>query len=695
MRTWLVVISLCFQCAVLEASTFYVAADGSDFGSGTQGSPWATLGKGFAAMSAGDTLVIGDGTYVGGSNMFNFHAAGQYPPSGSLAAGYTTVRAQNPGMVIIDGQDARIPFDGHDSDYLCVQGIVFVNSSDTVFSLAGNGSDFCTNIKIQQCGFCDANSRDGNPRCNSMQLRYCDYALIEDCYAWGNGKYRFYVLDCQRVILRRCIDRMDRCVGDADYSNVASFRIYGASDCLLQNCIAIDCDQSDKILDDGGALSYPYAFFLGWNPSTVRACENNIITGSLAVNGTARMGVFIVGDDGNTRNNVISNCGFLDMYRGVFYRQNNPLTWSHNISCISSNGMHLKSDYVMINASNSIFYGADDTALSNVTSNYNVLYDNTANFSGTSAGANDYCSENGNAIDPLYSATNTAGGVKFIVRVESGSNVFNKGSDSLQIGPNILNRIGTDGTLYGESGYNIDTGVSLWPFPHEAMIRARMRAYTDAGINGARGFCADGQSLTKYIWGYLGNPVPENLTWALEGTVVNASGRGVTGVSMVISGGISDTAATDASGDFSFVGLAMGSDYTITPVKAGYTFSPASRTVSNFSGTVSGLDFTASGLGVEDVVGAQELRIVGSSAQQGTINPTKGDTAKIYFQGTATGTYECRIFNINRAQVWHDKMDNVNNGVFEWFPEDMPSGAYIVNVQGPGFSQTKKLAVLK
>lgn len=695
MRILLVFICFCFHIAIVEAATFYVSPDGSDTGLGTQNSPWRTLGKGFSAMSGGDTLVLGDGTYVGDNNVFNFHVAGQYPPSGSIVSGYTTVMAQNSGMVIIDGQMQRIPFDGHDSDYLIVKGIVFSNSSDTVFSLAGNSANFCTNIKIQQCGFSEANSRDGNPRCDVLQLRFCDYSLVEDCYAWGNGKYRFYCLDSQRVIFRRCVDRLDRCVGDEDYSNVASFRIYGSSSCLIQNCIAVDCDQSDMVLDDGGGLSYPYAIFLGWNPSTGRSCDNNSIRGSIAVNGTARMGVLLVGNDDNTKNNLIEDCAFLNMYRGVFYRQNNPLTWFHNISCISSQGPHVQSDYLMINASNSIFAGANTTALNNVTSNFNVLYNNGDNYESCSAGLNDYCAENGNAVNPLYSALNTVGGIKYIVRVESDSNLSSKGSDGLQIGPHIMNRIGSDGTLYGETGYNTDTGIPLWPFPHEAMIRSRMRTYAGGGIDGARGFCADGQSLTKYIWGYLGNPVPADLTQALSGKVQNARGQGVSGVSMVISEGISDTAATDSSGAYTFVGLALGSDYTITPVKEGYTFSPPNRTISNFAETVAGLNFTASGLAVEDVVQPQELRVVGSAAQQGTVNPTKGDTAKIYFQGTTTGTYECRIFNINRVLVWQDEKEGTNMGMFEWFPKDMPSGAYIVNVQGPGFSQTKKFAVLK
>ena len=35
-----------------------------------------------------------------------------------------------------------------------------------------------------------------------------------------------------------------------------------------------------------------------------------------------------------------------------------------------------------------------------------------------------------------------------------------------------------------------------------------MRTYNEGGPSGTRGFCADGQTLTKYIWEYLGNAMP-------------------------------------------------------------------------------------------------------------------------------------------------------------------------------------------
>lgn len=44
-------------------TTYYVTTGGSDSANGSQSTPWRTVGKGMAAMSAGDTLMVGGGTY--------------------------------------------------------------------------------------------------------------------------------------------------------------------------------------------------------------------------------------------------------------------------------------------------------------------------------------------------------------------------------------------------------------------------------------------------------------------------------------------------------------------------------------------------------------------------------------------------------------------------------------------------------
>ncbi|NJP07721.1 MAG: carboxypeptidase regulatory-like domain-containing protein, partial [Chloroflexaceae bacterium] len=78
-------------------------------------------------------------------------------------------------------------------------------------------------------------------------------------------------------------------------------------------------------------------------------------------------------------------------------------------------------------------------------------------------------------------------------------------------------------------------------------------------------------------------------TFSISGQVTDDSGDGVAGVT--IADGAGNTATTGNDGTYTISGLAAG-DYTLTPSKDGYTFAPASRSVS-VPPHASGQDFTA------------------------------------------------------------------------------------------------------
>jgi hypothetical protein len=92
-------------------------------------------------------------------------------------------------------------------------------------------------------------------------------------------------------------------------------------------------------------------------------------------------------------------------------------------------------------------------------------------------------------------------------------------------GAKIINRYGVDGTSWGEPGYDQMTNVPLWPWPYEDQIRAVFSepnpvpsGAVPAVNNTQRGFCASGldafgkpQTLTRYVWQYLGNKIPANI----------------------------------------------------------------------------------------------------------------------------------------------------------------------------------------
>ena len=65
-------------------------------------------------------------------------------------------------------------------------------------------------------------------------------------------------------------------------------------------------------------------------------------------------------------------------------------------------------------------------------------------------------------------------------------------------------------------------------------------------------------------------------TDSISGRVIGVGGQPLTGVT--VSAGWAGTATTDGNGTYTLSGLAAGT-YTLTPSKSGYSFSPASRTV--------------------------------------------------------------------------------------------------------------------
>jgi hypothetical protein len=108
-----------------------------------------------------------------------------------------------------------------------------------------------------------------------------------------------------------------------------------------------------------------------------------------------------------------------------------------------------------------------------------------------------------------YTGNPTADGatpsLRYLTRIEEGSFLKGKGSGGADIGANILYRYGSDGARHEEPGFNALTTVPLWPWPNEDRIKKEM--CEDSGVT--RGFCG-AASLTKYIWEYLGNPMPED-----------------------------------------------------------------------------------------------------------------------------------------------------------------------------------------
>jgi subtilisin family serine protease len=94
-------------------------------------------------------------------------------------------------------------------------------------------------------------------------------------------------------------------------------------------------------------------------------------------------------------------------------------------------------------------------------------------------------------------------------------------------------------------------------------------------------------SPNKLLYSIFGTTTPPG-DYSISGTVTNSSGAGISGVT-VSNGTVSAT--TNSSGAYTLTGLANAT-YTLTPSLSGYTFSPASRSVTVNGNNVTGVDFT-------------------------------------------------------------------------------------------------------
>lgn len=479
-------LSLSYQSYVY-AATYYV--DGSMTDDSGNGTSWADAKKyitsGIGIMTGGDTLIIRDGVYTGNSNILSS------APSGS-AGNYTKIYAETDWGVTISGTSVR-PCTLDSKSYIEIKGFKFkATPSPDVYILNSN------HIKIIRCCSDSAGGTSAHFLASNST-----YLLFEECYAWGECRYPFQVNagggSSQYIVYRRCVVRWDRANTDQP---LACFANYDQSYIYYQNCIAIDGVDINNY-----GTSHVYRGMCGFK--TPNGGSYTKYDGCIVLN-IEGPGFYF--EDSPVENIAINNSVVWDLheedptttYKPVQYIRarpgNGPLTVTGCTFGVTDGTLGARFEPSNDTINNTIIYGttlgAGNYSIYNgVTEDYNCFYNNTGgrNKSG-GVGANSVTD-----IDPIVS------GLKYLVRIESGSSLATLGESGSQIGAQIIKKIGVSGTLYGDSDWNTLTSDNLWPFPNEDEMRSDMR--TDS----ARGFCADGKTLTKYIWEYMGNTIPANI----------------------------------------------------------------------------------------------------------------------------------------------------------------------------------------
>ncbi len=446
----------------------------------------------------GDVLLIADGIYV---ERINISASGN-------SGNFKTVRAVNPGGVIVDGSSqwgqTTLTVSG---DYIKIQGLKFIKGGAYVGYITSSSD----HAYIKDCGFIGA---DQTGVYTEVFHNLGSYALVEDC--WFSGAGRYLVNDSSdHSIYRRCVGRWDYVYAGTQpiggFINYHEQSLGGGNDSVYQNCIAIDFNDP---IGHNTYLSGGFSDKYGHNVTKVGCIAVNIVssdnTGESATGDktSQRMVGFFdepSQQDGRSGTNVYDNCLSLGNYRGFSQARNGTTTvnnFSAFLSTLGGVGYCATSTPIV----NSLFVDNGEASDNSASYSYSHFENETQR------GSNSTTGESGVLYPIMIDASATA--------------VYQTGSGGANRGAVILKKIGVDGTHYGDPGWDVITDNNLWPFPNENRIQTDFRAVSGppAGVipttnDPYRGFCSTGKqlngvdniTLTSYIWEYLGNQMPSSV----------------------------------------------------------------------------------------------------------------------------------------------------------------------------------------
>lgn len=473
----IIVFSFWFSACAF-AATFYVDSSAiDDSGNGSQANPKKYINSGVNLLSGGDTLIIKDGIYTDDRDRI------KNPPSGNSNS-FTTIKAENDFGVVLSNLNAGTSVANFDAvvnlyqkSYVTIEGLIIKDcqgaSIYTLSAVQVTESDHCKlkKIGIKNGVHSGANYGGGLASSNS------NYCLFENIFVTGMMRYGINVGGGlqHHNILRRAVVRWD-------YANQqqprAAIAVYGANqgqppceNILIQNSLVIDGN-------DGGGLTFTGGFSAPHETSNIHRY------GCISLNN--RGYGFHSAEDSLTHDNTNTQCVVWDSDSGMW--------WRHLASGTS---------------------GA-----------YRSTFEQTCPVGSTDPGrgATYECEANDNVFIGCTPSDVTLSGN--VSRSVGDFQYITRSPDSDK-GATIEKRMGTDGTLWGETGYDALTSENLWPWPYEDNIRALFSETNDPpegyslipSINNARrGFCADGNglyggpiTLTSYIWEYIGNPCPEDI----------------------------------------------------------------------------------------------------------------------------------------------------------------------------------------
>jgi hypothetical protein len=460
-----------------HATTFYASPSGS--GSTCSYSSPCTLASGVPKLASGDTLVLEDGTYSSGtiSSIAN-----------GTSGAYTTIQAANDGGAILTADSA---LNLTSVSYIQLIGLKLNYTGIKQITGPADGSAPSSHIKILRCAFQGGTTSGSNS--HNFYFSYSNYLLIEDCWFYGlGGRYTLATQSSDNVVLRRVVVRKDGgWPGDSGSDQEAAVAVYNSSNVVLQNVLILDCQATYS-----SAWMTSLYFILNSGTST-HATDSNSVTGSIILNGYDR-GIMITPAVTNT---TVSNMVIANII--------NDSSGSNIARYIHTKGEFSVSTTTMLQypaTSETSQYGVySDGGSGSVTTAIVADLAGGTDYYGVSSTVSD--SYGNSSSSAAYSYNPYTNGLLYLPRVETSSTLQTAGIGA----QNITTRIGTSGTLWGETGYNTDTGVALWPWPNEDRIKIDMASVSNRGFTAYSGKDGIHNTLTSYIWESLGNQIPSGI----------------------------------------------------------------------------------------------------------------------------------------------------------------------------------------
>lgn len=323
---------LFFNVSQAFAAAYYVSPSGSGTGC-SDAAPCTPVYAINTKASPGDTILLKDGIYTGANYMIvypydDWNQAAQKcnrVVQGGEPGNPITIKAENDGKAIIDGEGVRKPVVIPCRRYINLEGIRAQNSGGSVIGMPGS-----ENINLKRVSGYNAkfgynlNEVIFSISTNSKNI------LIEDCVAAGTGRKMITPIRDSNVTVRRCFTKWKDYLGPAG-SPSSSIDPYGTSDSLFENNIMTMFPHN--LLVEG---------FIIWTHDYSNPSSGNRIFGNVAYN--------------------LTSYGFAES--SATHRTENTL-FSNNVNIDSKNGFlqkggaNTKIDHLNIIGSDSLSYSTD------------------------------------------------------------------------------------------------------------------------------------------------------------------------------------------------------------------------------------------------------------------------------------------------------------------------------------------------